>query len=691
MKLWLDTETYSELDLKTVGTYRYAENCEIMLITYAIDDGPVKCWDLTQDLDKPPRDFMDALLVLNREIWAHNAMFDRQVMRGFFQFSIDVLRVNRWRDTMIQAFSHGLPGSLDQLCEIYKIAEDKAKIKDGRRLIQLFCKPRPKNSKIVRATRFTHPEEWERFKQYAMNDISAMRELHYKMPKWNYPNNEQELRLWHLDQVKNNRGILVDREMGEAVIRAVARAKVQLAKETKEQTNGELESTTQRDATLEYILQEYGVHIDGLTKDAVKRALEDEDIPEAVKELLRIRQQASSTSTSKYRALLNRASADGRFRGGIQFSGAARTRRASGRGFQPQNLPSRGLIKDWLIDEGIELMKVDLEHLVFPNVMHLAVSAVRKMLIAAPGKKFCIADLSNIEGRKVAWYADEEWKLKAFSEFDQGIGHDLYNLTYARAFKVPVETVIDSQRQIGKVMELMLGYQGGVGAFVTGAATYGFKMENLADDVFDTLPRIEVDESYNFLEWLKDKKGNRYGLSDKAFMTADVLKRLWRKAHPGTTKLWDDLQNAAIAAIVSKKPRTVGKLVFDMKGSWLRIALPSGRFLCYPHAKYDFEKGITYYGINQYTRQWSEIKTYGGKFLENICQSSARDTLYDAIPRMEEQGFPLVLDVHDEAVTETDLQKDVKELCSIMTQGEPWTAGLPLAAKGFESSRYRKG
>lgn len=362
----------------------------------------------------------------------------------------------------------------------------------------------------------------------------------------------------------------------------------------------------------------------------------------------------------------------------------------SGRGFQPQNLPSRGLLPKWLVEEGIELMKIDAEDLLFPNTMHLAVSAIRQTLIAPPGMKFCISDLSNIEGRKVAWYANEEWKLKAFREFDTGTGHDLYNLAYAKSFKIDVNSVTKEQRNIGKVLELFLGFQGGVGAFVTGAAGYGFDLEKLADKIFDTLPRAQLDEAYNFLDWTKSQKRPRYGLTDKAFMSVDVLKRLWRNAHPGVTKLWADLQNAAEETIRTKRPHDVGLLRFDMKGNWLRIRLASGRYLCYPYAAYSVDDGVTFYGVDQYTRKWGKIRTYSGRLLENVAQSSARDVLYDAMPRAESHGFSIVLHVHDELVAEASNELRVDDLSAIMAAGEPWTEGLPLAAAGHESVRYCK-
>lgn len=970
--LYLDTETYSEKELKTVGTYEYAAHAEVMIITWALNDGDVLWFDLTNPKNVQEWSLLFELNLKTADvIVAHNAMFDRTVLQG-----IDDIDLLKWHCTMVQALSHGLPGSLDELCTIYGLGADYAKIKDGRRLIQLFCKPRPKTPKITRATRETHPEEWARFIEYAKQDIVAMREIHKKLPRWNYPRGP-ELSHWHLDQVINDRGVMIDREMCHAAIRAIAEAKKHLADSAVDMTDGRLASTNQRDVLMQYVFEEHGIHIEDLTKPQVTKMIDDPDIPEPVKDLLRNRQQMSSTSTAKYKALLNRANADDRFRGGIQFAGAARTRRAGGRGFQPQNLPSRGLLPDVQIEEGIEAMKQGTEALIYPNVMHLASSAIRRSLVAAPGRKFCIADLSNIEGRMIAWYANEEWKLQVFRNFDAGTGHDLYNLAYSKAFNVSVESVTKEQRAIGKVMELACfhpdtlvltdkgvkrisevletdklwdglewvthqgviekgvrrivrvagtgitpdhliltgqtwkparelvsdanilsralatgsdglrsldtrtrlqvkwrirclrvvtavtrvfqgsttcevggprnagnvgctvrggtgntctgmktsyqmsvnerdyspgyllpshdatrplvvngtltgsgesrcapngekieerfystwlrcrdgvsqiskwivstiiggmsqvifalfrsakttetveqyencrselansstvydiayvgprsrftiltgagplivhncGYSGGVGAFSTMSAGYGFDLEALSERIYDTLPRKQVDEAWNFLEWTKDKKGQRYGLSDKAFATVDTLKRLWRLSNSATVRLWADIQAGCEHAVITGKPMTIGKLTFDKKGAWLRIRLASGRYLCYPHAEYDEAKGISYMGVSQYTRKWSRLRSYGGKFLENISQSTARDVLYDSMPRAEAAGFPIVLHVHDELVTETEQDKDVEELAGIMSAGEPWTEGLPLAAAGFESLRYKK-
>lgn len=322
-KLWVDLETYSETPIKN-GTYRYAEDSEIMIMTYAFDDGEVQCLDFTKG-DSIPRDLGSALFESDCEVWFHNSMFDRTVLR-YNNLEVPLERV---RDTMVQALCHALPGALDKLCTIFNIAEEDAKLKDGRALIRLFCKPRPKNMKLRRANQETHPEEWARFIEYAKADIRATRALHYAMPTFNYPNGKSdELGNWHLDQLINDRGFKVDLDLVNAAIDAVKLEKASLKQQGFDSTDGAVTSLTKRDQVLEHILMEYGIPLPDLTKATLERRINDPDIPRGVKELLALRLQATTTSTSKYIALLNSVNEDGRCRGAIQFAGAARTGRA---------------------------------------------------------------------------------------------------------------------------------------------------------------------------------------------------------------------------------------------------------------------------------------------------------------------------------------------------------------------------
>lgn len=980
-RLWIDLETYSETPIKH-GTYRYAEDSEVMLILYAVNEGDPRCYDLTNPTDSAEL-HPELFFYLDNpdvELYGHGTMFDRTVLNYAGRYTTR----ERWRDTMVQAYCHALPGSLDKLCELFSLSEEFAKKKEGRDLIQLFCKPRPKNTKIRRATRLTHPEEWALFIEYGLSDIRACRELNKRMPKYNYPEGPSgELAKWHMDQRINDMGFCVDVDFVDAALNAVKDERKDLRQETVILTEGEVTSATRRDQVLEYILEHHGIAFADLKKGNVDRHLSDPDLPRAVKELLTLRLKATATSASKYLALRKAVNDDGRCRGTIQFGGAARTLRASGRTFQPQNLPSRGLMDEHQVEFGIEAIHAGVHKEFFGgDVMLLLTSCVRGVLKASPGRKLVVADLSNIEGRMASWVSGEEWKLQAFRDFDKGTGPDLYNLAYANAFRIRVEDVKKPQRAIGKVMELAClhpdtlvltdsgakrivevlltdklwdgaiwvthdglvargvrkvvnvastgwltpdhlvltkgtwrqvrqlvssestlcraletgseglrlldtitqlrvrsligclrvanvvrklrsvwsicaqggllnaasagskakdaigstytvtktlyptngnglgcsrgcpplrldatlrvpdntkptagggstsaksgaatqglslstsslslagailkmkwtartiaegmsrvisalslsskitrivelykdcknesttwspvydianagannrftiitaegalvvhncGYAGGVGAFVTMALGYGFDLEQLAEDNWDTLPEAQLKEANQFYAYVIKKNMSTFGLSKEAFMTCDVFKRLWREANSHIAFMWKALEHAITEAINDiGTVYEAGPLIkVRCDKNWLRIRLPSGRYLCYANPRVDEGDSISYMGLNNYTRKWQRLKGYGGLFLENICQAASRDILYDAKQPAWDNGYQTVLHVHDELVTETLDSSNFSPviLSNLMTTSSSWTAGLPLAAAGFEGYRYRK-
>lgn len=682
--LWLDLETYNEEPIKS-GTYKYASSAEITLFAYALDFEPAEVIDLT--LDRAAGEQRIRKLIHSAdEIYAHNAMFDRSVLN----YSGFETGIEQWRCTMVEALAHGLPGGLDQLCEIFNIEEDSRKMRDGRRLMLLFCKPRPKNAKLDRATRETHPEEWAQFVDYARLDIEAMRAVHGKLPKWNYQG--AELALWHLDQRINDRGFATDGVLVDAAIRAIAAAQKILSERANEITDGVVEATTQRDRMLRWMLEEHGFDVPDLRSATVDKLLERE-LPPEIRAMLEIRAQASASSTSKYAAIKRGANDDGRLRGTIQFDGASRTRRAAARGFQPQNLPSRGLMEWGDALPGIEAMKGGFEEMVYDNVMLLATSTIRGCIVAPPGRKLVVADLSNIEGRNLAWLAGEDWKVQAYRDFDAGIGPDLYVKAYAAAFGIDEADVDYSGRQIGKVMELALGYEGGVTAFVTFAEVYGIDLEEMANNAWDTLPGDVVYEAEGFLDWLEEKFHKRFPISRRAATVCEVFKRLWRAAHPASVNLWSlVLGNAKLAVRHPGETITAGKFKFRRDGAWLRIQLPSGRVLCYCAPRIDDDDKLSFMGVNSFTKKWCRQYTYGGKLVENIDQSFSRDIFYDGMPRAEAAGYKIVLHVHDELVTEVpdSPEFNAEDLSQLMTVQPDYAPGLPLAAKGFETDRYHK-
>lgn len=679
--LYLDLETYSTVPIKH-GTYKYAENAEILLFAYAWDDKPAQVLDCTSQTNYPL--IIEEMLVAADVIVAHNSMFDRNVLHANgYRTSI-----KKWRDTMVKAYAHSLCGSLGDLCDILKIDAVHAKDKDGNRLVQLFCKPLGKNRKLDRATRETHPTDWAKFMEYARLDVEAMRAVDRKLPSWNY--RETELALWHLDQTINDRGVCIDTDLVNAALTTIDVEKTRLAKATQSMTGGAVESTTQRDSTLKFILEQFGIELTDLQKSTIDTLLLDGSIPEPVKEILRNRLQSATASTAKYKALANSVNNDRRLRGTLQFCGASRTGRWSGRTFQPQNLPRPVLDAD-MIEHGIDLLKMGAADIMTDNLMELMSSSIRGCIVAPTDKKLVVTDLSNIEGRVQAWLANETWKIQAFKDFDQGVGADLYKLSYAKAFGIASDQVTKAQRQIGKVMELALGYQGGVGAFVAMASAYGIVLDELADQVYPTLPNWVVAKSTQTLDWITQQSG-KPDMRPKTWIAIDGLKVMWRDAHSNIANLWNDLQQGVMQAI--ERDGVVfraGKLAIQRSGVWLRIRLPSGRYLCYPNPVIKDGK-IFYKGINQYSRKWGAIHSYGGKFFENIAQAVARDVLANSMQLIEQAGYEIVLTVHDEVICEApdNEQFNPDHLSSILATQPKWANDLPLAAAGFEGYRYRK-
>lgn len=689
MTLFADTETFSETPI-TAGTFRYAADAEVMLFAYAIDDGPVRVWDRTAS-PECPLDLAMALLEDDDEVVFHNAMFDRAVLR----FDLPALcpPLPRWRCSMVRALAHGLPGKLEKLGELFGLNEEDAKLKEGRELIQLFCKPRPKTSKLRRATRETHPQEWARFVEYAAHDIKAMREIWRRLPSWNYRG--EELALWHLDQRINDRGVQMDVELARAAIEATEREKDRLAERTLALTDGHVEKATQRDALLAYILAAHDIELPDLQTSTVEKLLDtDPDLPLPVRELLAVRVAATKASTSKYKRVASGVNVDGRLRGLLQFAGAMRTARWAGRLFQPQNLPRPTMEQDE-IEAAIVAMKTGIADLVLgDDLMQAASNALRGLIVAPPGHKLVVADLSNIEGRDQAWLAGEEWKLDAFRAFDAGDGPDLYKLAYSKSFGIKPEEVSKPQRQIGKVQELALGYEGGVGAFVTMAAGYGMDLDAMARQAWDILPADLKAEAVDFHEWQLSKGSAAVrALPFEVFVTCDVFKRGWRRGHARIASYWKELEAAAIDATLSPGTTVAArKLYLRRDGAWLRIILPSGRALCYPRPEILEDGKLAYRGINQYNRKWQRLRTYGGKLFENVCQAVARDVMAAAMPRIEAAGYRIVLTVHDEIIAEAPdaPEFNAAHLAGLLAGGAPWTKGLPLAAAGFETQRYRK-
>lgn len=690
--LYLDLETRCRLNLKKVSIYRYAEEAEVTIFAYAWDDDPVYVWDCVSR-GTTPKNLAKGIREYSKdggfEVCAHNSLFDRVVL----QYNKLLMKLEPlytiahrcyWRDTTVKARAHSLPGKLADLCTLYKIPEDQAKLKRGKSLVQLFCKP-IYNGKY--ATRETHPKEWAEYIAYARNDIVSMRILDKSIPSWNLTPDEK--RYWQLDQKINDRGFKIDTVLLENAIDIINKEKKRIDTDTQKKTHDRLSSANQRDAFLKETFKSYGVSLPDLKKATVERRLNDPDTPEALKELLFLRVQSSTTSLSKYKRVKETMNSDSVLRGTLAMYGAPRTGRWAGRNFQPQNLP-RPKFKQNSVDFAIKLLRAgdyELLQTFFPSVNEVCSSVIRGLIVARKGKKLNVSDLSSIEGRALAYLAHEDWKIQAYRDLDIGVGCGLYELAYAKAFNIDPDSVNKDQRAVGKVVELGLGYQGGVGAFIVFAEVYKVNLDELAANTWDNIPQYTKDQAR---EWYnKSKEQNRtYGLSEKTFIVCDSIKRIWRGNNPKIVQFWYDVQDAFYRAVQGVRSEVNG-LIFDKRNNWVRIRLPSGRFLCYPGAKAE-DRQLSYLGLNNY--KWCRIYTHGGKIAENITQSFSRDILAFGMINAENAGYKILLDVHDEIIAETEDNKDfsAQKLSKIMSIAPPWAQGIPLNADGFESYRYRK-
>ena len=594
---------------------------------------------------------------------------------------------------MVLAYEHGLPGALGALSEVLHLPQDKAKDKDGKRLVQLFCKPLPVTRKLKRADRMTHPDDWKHFVDYCRLDVEAEREVFCRLPKYNVTKKERKIQA--VDARINRRGMQMDIPLAKAAVRLSADLKDELARRTQRATGGVVEAATQRDKLIAFIKETYGWDIPTMTKNELEKRISDPEIPEPVRELLGLRMLSTRTSTKKFESIINCASSyDGRLRGTLQFRGAARTGRFAGRLFQPQNLPRPSMSNDE-IDLAIVLAK-DGDALLktYEDAGTVLSQCLRGEIISPNHKKLVVADYSNVEGRVLAWLAGETWKLKAFVDFDAGRGQDLYKLTYGRTFNVKPENVTKPQRQMGKVLELAMGYEGGVGAFVTFARGYGIDLDAMAKIVRETIdPTIwaQAADSYEFFR----EKGAAHGLARETFIACDAVKRAWRLANSTIVGLWRKMDKGLKEALTSDRVVSVGAHIKLLRrDNYLLMQLPSGRYLCYPSPRLADDGSCTFsfMGIDQYTRKWTRIRTYAGKCVENATQAVAGDLLCESLVRLEDAGYEPVLTVHDEVIAEAPDTKEfsLERMAGLMTTLPTWAKGLPLAAAGFEAYRYRK-
>lgn len=716
--LFLDLETFSEIDIMSAGAHKYAEDCRIDLCSWAIGPKmPVEMWDAT--CEPIPKILKQELENPERIKVAHNSNFDRNVLNH----QLIKTEVEEWEDTMVIAYTLALPGRLDHMLVSLGADQDYRKISDGKRLVRMFCKPQKvtTNQPFRIRDSLTDPDDWNNYLEYARQDTNSMRWAYYNMPQWVIGRNgresaQHELDLWHLSERINDRGLPIDIKLAEEAIKLTDIALERLNKELYKLTSGAADAHSKRDQVLKWIASQ-GVSMKGYTKENLIDALKL-DLPPKVKRVLEIRQEAGRTSTAKYQALLDGVCKDGRLRGGIQYYGAKRTGRYAGRKFQPHNLPHPEVKDTDTAAEAIIQGTTDL--LYEESAMALAVSCVRSSIKAPEGKALGVTDLSNIEGRVLPWLAGEAWKLKAFADYDNGIGADIYKLAYHKSFGTPVEDIDKEQRQIGKFQELSLGYQGGVGAFYKQAKKFETDMDALYLQVEDKITEVMMESALWMVSWIRKNRKDLDEVSDNGIIGADVIKQMWRAAHPKICSYWYTLESMVRYAIENQEAGqvfTAGIIKASVRDDKLMIMLPSKRPLIYNHPKIKriptvkkvadgkgsfeeitvYEEKIIY--MNHDKGAWRTTNLYGGKIAENVTQAVARDVLTYNMPAIDKE-YPIIGTVHDETISEieeiqvhgcdrygNEVQKDLNNMLSI---NPPWATGLPLNADGYISQRYKK-
>lgn len=636
----IDIETYSSVNLAKSGVYKYSESddFEILLFAYSVDGSEVKVVDLAMG-EKIPLPIINALTDENIIKWAFNAQFERICLSKYIG---KPMSAKSWRCTMVWAAALGLPLSLEGVGAVLGL--EKQKITEGKELIRYFCvSGKRKDGITIRHYPCDAPDKWVRFKEYNIRDVEVEMSIQERLSKFPVPGSEWQNYI--LDQKINDRGIMLDMDFVESAIKCdneMRESNLQIARNLTGLDNPN--STAQ----LKTWLSEQGVETDSLSKDAVETLLET--ATDDVAEILALRKQLAKSSVKKYTAMVNAVCSDSRARGLIQFYGANRTGRYAGRLIQVQNLPQNHLPD---LEQARTLVKkgfyTDMEML-YDFVPLVLSELIRTAFVPKPGRRFYVADFSAIEARVIAWLAVEHWRQDVFAG-----GGDIYCASASQMFHVPVEKngVNGHLRQKGKIAELALGYGGSVGALkAMGALRMGINESELQ-------PLVDV----------------------------------WRQANPKIVRFWYALDSAIKECIKERHNTKTHGIGFSLKSGILFITLPSGRKLAYVKPRIGENRfggeSVTYEGVGG-TKKWERLESYGAKFVENIVQATARDILAEAMLRLNNEGYAVVMHIHDEVVIEAPPKTSIDEICRVMGQTPKWADGLLLRADGYVCDFYRK-
>lgn len=647
-ELFMDLETYSDVDLSKSGVYRYAQssNFEILLFAYSVDKGPVQVINIKEN-EQIPTDVLNALTDSSVKKYAYNAVFERICLSKYLGYPIGMyLSPNSWYCDMVHAATLGLPLSLENVGIVLGI--EKQKLTIGKSLIKYFCIPcTPTKANGYRTRNLPHHDrdKWNEFIKYNKRDVETEMEIHNRLAK--FPVLEQEWDNYHLDQRINDYGIMIDVDFVNHAIRCDEENQENNIEKVKLITG--VNNPNSPKQLKEWLIEQGMTEIDSLSKVDVTRLLKD--ATGNVEEILKLRQDIAKSSVKKYIAMQNVVCKDDRCRGLIQFYGANRTGRYAGRLIQMQNLPQNHLEPLSEARELIRMENLDGTLAKFGAISTVLSELIRTAFIPKKGYRFIVSDFSAIEARVLAWLAKEEWRLELFRN-----GGDIYCMSASKMFGVPVEKngINKELRQKGKIAELACGYGGSVGALKAfGAVALGIKESELK------------------------------GIIDK-----------WREANPNIIKLWWEVDKTAKNVITNKSTLMCYGLKFSYEKGIMFIELPSKRRLAYCKPRIGINalglKCITYEGIGT-GKKWERIESYGPKLVENIVQGIARDILAEAMMRLYKNGYKITMHIHDEVVLEVEENvSTVEEVCRIMKISPTWAKDLPLNADGYECKFYKK-
>ena len=661
--LSIDLETYSDVDIKKAGMYRYVQSpaFEILLFAYSFDGAPSQVIDLAQG-ETIPEAILSALTDPDYLKHAYNAAFEWYCLSRYMG---QELPPSQWRDTMLHGLYAGYTAGLEATGRALGIPEDKQKLNTGKALIRYFCVPcKPTKANGGRTRNYPHhdPDKWALFKTYNAQDVEAEMEIERCLSAFPVPDFIQKQ--WETDLLINARGVAVDMDFCAGALELGSTIRAQLTGEAVRLSGLDNPNSVRQLAA--WLSEETDEEITTLRKETVKELLGRETTIDHVRRMLEIRQELGKTSTKKYDAIEAAVCDDGRVRGLLQFYGANRTGRWAGRLVQVQNLPRTYTEPLELARSLVRSRKLDALRLVYGSPNDTLSQLIRTAFVAAPGNVLIDADFSAIEARVISWLADEEWRLEVFRTHGK-----IYEASASQMFGVPLERIKKGNpeyalRQRGKVAELALGYQGGV-------------------------PAMRQMDTGKLLADLPDEE------------IQDIVDK-WRNTNPKIRNLWYSFNDAAIRVIqnggsVRVRCCTISRECDCIRGtSCLTIALPSGRKLYYIDPAVGENRwggpSISYMGMDQTTKKWRRIETYGGKLVENVVQAIARDCLAQAIDRLEAAGLPVVFHIHDEVVIDTpafgSYDAMLDKVVEIMSLPIPWAEGLPLGADGWVGQFFKK-